>query len=384
MDQYGNPSMMDYMLLTKGISAMNANQKAGRYEDAREGLIEQHGSVQSVVENADPNSLNQYQLDAYKGFAQNYNSAMDSKSKVEVNAEKRNIMAGIKQTGDPFAYMKTYSADTVAKLIAAKDTRELFSQDSTFQKTLYENRKQIADAKSKEVFDALKVSEESLARGDLRTAGRILEGASKTALTRSKFQFDEKAGNFHRFHWSREKGWVDTGERLTVQEGWKFLREKGEKGLYEHFVTEMKTTSQFNRDNISNGGRQGVGKNGEKYNIFSQIITDENGLNLQHEMVYDGNNLVGVIPTTELQQHGITFRNTDQEKAQLELDKGNQAIATSKARERAYNSSAMTKKDETQRKHLLDAFSNTAKMLKSVKDGNGNTRSEERRGGKEC
>ena len=88
MDQYGNPSMMDYMLLTKGISAMNANQKAGRYEDAREGLIEQHGSVQSVVENADPNSLNQYQLDAYKGFAQNYNSAMDSKSKVEVKDRK--------------------------------------------------------------------------------------------------------------------------------------------------------------------------------------------------------------------------------------------------------------------------------------------------------
>lgn len=370
-DQYGNPTMSDWLLMSRSISAMNADNQQEKYEDAKGDMVKEFGSVKGVVENADPSQMDQYQLKAYQGFSSDYSSAMTSKRDRSVEAAKAQIMNGIKQAGgDPFAYFKSASVpDTEAGLRAAVEVRKLFSEDAGFQTKLHENRKALADAKANELMNILKGVEQSLLSGDQDTAGRLMEGASRSMPTRRLYKFDGNGGMVE-YHMSREEGYVPTGRVFPVNAMLTEAKRLAAEQYSDIFVTEMRATSQFNRENAEIG-RPAVGRDGSKYNIYTKI--KEGTLDSREFIVYDrSGNLAGVVDSPEkLHDAGIHFRDMEQEKSQADLDAKKTGIvytkqqtATSKAAMEAHEAD----RDSTRATLPMKTAKAQADLTKAMQD----------------
>ena len=385
MDQYGNPSLTDYMALKKGISAMNTNQKVGKFEDAQEELLGQHGTVQGVVENADPANMDQYHLKAYKGFSENYTEAMGAKRDSNVQKTKTRMMQDISKVGDPFSYFQTFQPTTEAEWKAGAELRELMSKNTNFQKQIFQNRAVLAKAKGTEAISIIDQAQTSLAKGDAATAGRLIEGMTRNIPMRGQYDFDKNTGLLHRKYLSRENGWQDTGETMSVQDFLKFAKGFSQQEFTSQVATQMKATSQYNREHVLKGGQEATGPKGERYTVLQQI--DPNTFNNVHCVVFQDGKQVGVYQPEQLNAAGIKIRNMDQEKFEADLTSKklgqqytSQQIKTSKAAQKSHEANAKAKGAEVETKaakerlkNTRDALSDIAKSLKSVKDGDGNT-----------
>lgn len=384
----GLPTINEYAGLANAMGTMRENRERKKYSRAQDDLIAQHGSIGGVVQNADPSSMDKYQLHVYKGLSENYSQAMSAKRENNVKAAKKRMMGEISKVGDPFVYFDQYQPETLYDFQAAAEIRELLATNSTFQKQIQDSRFATAKAKSVEAFNVLAASEEALAKGDIASAGRFLEGLSKSVPMRSQYQFDEKSGMLRRYHLSREEGLIDTGDMISVQDALKQTKGWSEKELTTHFATEFRASSQFNRKAALEGGREAIGPDGRKYTVQSQIDIREGSLNKKVEIVFDEHGkVVGAFQAEQLRNAGFDIRNIKKEQDEAALkgkQLGNryteQQIETSKAAQKSHEANAMGKQAELDAKRQKDALkqsrdalSDVAKSLKSVQDGNGNT-----------
>jgi hypothetical protein len=376
-DAQGNLTIGDVVNMQRGVSAMKESKERSRYRDARDDMVEQHGSVQGVVDNVDPSQLDTYGLAAYNSMSTDYKGAMDNKQSREVQAAKANIMAGIKQFGgDPFAYFSTHAPESEAELQATAHVREMYAKDSGFQKQMFQNRVDLANAKGKEAMDVLGQVEQAFASGDTDTAGRLFEGLSKAVPMRGQYKYDPESKTLRRLHLSREQGVVDTGEAVSIEEALQHAKSFTQTEFASQVATHMRATSQFNREQILNGGSEATGPNGEKYKVYAQI--DPNRFEQVDYFLYANGKPAGKGKYTaeELRSHGINIRNMEQEQAQAEIDKTKQQTNTSYlAGESHKATTAATKatmplKVEKAQVDLANAKATYSKALQAIDKGN--------------
>jgi len=376
-DRYGNPTMADWLSMTKSVSAMNANNKYKKYEDAKEDMVKQHGGIGEAVSQGDPSTMNQYQVKAYKDLSSDYSSAMGAKRDRAVESAKSNIMNGIKQAGgDPFAYFNANAPETEAELRATAEVRELFSKDSGFQKKMFENRAAMANTKGQEAMTILGQAQNSLAHGDPSTAGRLIDGMTRNIPMRGHYEFDEDTGLLHRMYLSREEGWQDTGETMSVPDFMQYAQGFTQQEFTAQVATHMRATSQFNREQILKGGQEATGPNGEKFKVYAQI--DPQKFDDVQYIVHQNGKQLGVYTVEQLQQSGVQVRNMEHEKAQADLAAKKTGIAytqqqtkASEASQKATERNIALKEQEAKTKAAKassDAKSdNIAELEKSMK-----------------
>jgi hypothetical protein len=145
------------------------------------------------------------------------------------------------------------------------------------------------------------------------------------------------------------------------------------KGFTQHefagqVATQMKATSQFNREQILKGGQEATGPNGEKLNVYAQI--NPNKFDDVNYIVHQDGKNVGTYTAEQLQQHGVSIRNMDQEKAQADLDAKKagvvhtrQQTATSLANMGLHKAKAAQVAKDAESKRIKDAQDQSDKRL---------------------
>lgn len=411
MDQYGNPSLTDYLALSKGISAMNASQEAGEYTDARDSLLDQHGSVHNVMQNVDPNTLDQYQLKAYRGFADNYNGAMTAKKSRDEEVAGKRYFNQLKANGWNFDAIA--DPTTRSEHSALAKIRERWTRTEQGKKTQEAMLDEIALRQINDATPYLHRAEEFMRKGDHAAMRKYLSEASKIIGSGAYYYEDDGTGYLVKKFRANRSGDYEDIAHLTEEEVFAEMKEMlkgnllGEGGQINPQLSRLakmsiRATGQGNTQSASNPQKDIIfkDKHGKEYRGVLQNSPIATGPSKVFLYGPDGSRVYnqssdyttrdrhsamslikgdGNFTLKELNEHGFVREDLGREKDLATIKKTNQQIETSRLAGESHKVSIKVAQDKADRdaknallKQYRDAFSDTAKMLKGVKDGEGN------------
>ena len=381
-DKYGRMTFEDGMGLAMNAMTMDANKKKGELYDAqleeanrvkqdREQVGQGISALKGGASEKPEGVSEQNWLEAQKGHSE----GADLKFKTDVRSKANEFIPVLQANGYNFDALKPTDSAGIA---AVADLAKTFSETEQGKNVLAQNRGELLTRKYGEFQAGKQQVDRLLKEGNTEAAIAGIEQLTKSSpMPYHLDDYDAKTQTFS-VKYLESKGTPQETQRIGLKDVMQTLNATGEKQFFQqgamHAAAIRKSNMEYRMDPAKH--LRAKTKQGQAVTVVPQ--KNINDLTDIDYLVYpeNGGDPYTIRSMAALKKAGIEFEDLDREKALASIASTKQSTATSRANEGLYHAKAANvgaEKTEKITKQARDAFSDMAKMLKDVKDGEGNT-----------
>ncbi|MBI9113165.1 hypothetical protein [Maridesulfovibrio ferrireducens] len=394
-DRHGRINFQDGMTMAnQGMGLMNQMKRTDIYAAELENINQakedknQVGLGLAALQNGqempeDISSINRFKAQSYhtQGLA-NKDQQAQYTFNANVKARANEYIPILQKNNFNFDVIKPTDSAGIAAVASLAKT---YGDTEQGKNLLHQNRSELLGRKYQEFQAGTKQVNQLLQEGRTDEALAGIENLTKAApMPYHLDNFDPKSQTFAVKYIDSTKGAQET-QRMGLKEVMQTINSMGGKQFFQQSAQHAEAIRQNNFEKRMNPKFHMRATDGNKNSITIVPQKNINDMGDIDYLVYPegGGDPYTIRSMAELKKRGIVFEDLDRAKSLVSIEATKQGIASSKqsmatslANQKLYEAKTKTAGVETHNKQITqarNAFSDMAKMLKSVKDGDGMT-----------